>query len=413
MNNDFVWLPSLYSDPEVFTYLEPFLLRNSLSSRFMHSLANNPGSFAIGEAFGHVSRFAGAFLVWLSRASSFNVARSLRGSPPPPPRFGSAQVKAVATNVRLFGFPFRSKRKSFASVKLGKVSSLAMKMIWSEAKRLRSLPLLSLAAALVPPFQNLSPNVLASPLQSPDMQVYGTIDQVPKEVECQGCPFLSYLELNEAKPAVEPKTGIEFPLVLDNIFVGEKDFGFNSEVLVGTGSRTMTIVKIKSLKVYAFGVYIHPYSLCEKLGPKYASISADELNNHHDFYRDLLREDINMTVRLVVNCRGMKINSVRDAFEKSLRARLVKTNPSTDFHCLETFGSYFEENISIPLGTVIEFKQTVDGRLITKISGNQIGSVHSKDLCRAFFDMYIGDVPVSEETKKEIGTNIANIIRRC
>lgn len=128
------------------------MLRNSVSSRFMHSLANNPGSFAIGEAFGHVSRFAGAFLVWLSRASTFNVPCSLRGSPP---RFGSAQVKAVATNVSLFGFPFRSKRKSFESVKLGKISSFAMKMIWSEAKRLRSLPILSLAAALVPPFQNL------------------------------------------------------------------------------------------------------------------------------------------------------------------------------------------------------------------------------------------------------------------
>lgn len=175
----------------------------------------------------------------------------------------------------------------------------------------------------------------------------------------------------------------------------------------------MTIVKIKSLKVYAFGVYVHPYSLCEKLGPKYASISADELNNHHDFYKDLLREDINMTVRLVANCRGMKINSVKDAFEKSLRARLVKANPSTDFSCLKTFGSYFTENISIPLGTVIEFKRTVDGRLITKISGNQIGSVHSKDLCRAFFDMYIGDVPVCEQTKKEIGMNAANIINKC
>ena len=64
-------------------------------------------------------------------------------------------------------------------------------------------------------------------------------------------------------------------------------------------------------------------------------------------------------------------------------------------------------------GTIIEFKRTVDGRLITKISGNQIGSVHCKDLCRAFFDMYIGDVPVCEQTKKEIGMNAANIIRKC
>ncbi|KAG4953711.1 hypothetical protein AAZX31_14G097300 [Glycine max] len=414
MNNDFLWLPSLYSDPEVFTYLEPFVFRSSsLSSHFLHSLATNSRSFALEEAFGHVSRFSGALLFWLSRTSSSNVARSLRGSPPL--RFGSVQVKAGSTtNVRVFGFPFGSKWKSsFSSVRLGKISSLAMRMIWREAKRLSLFPVLSLAVALVPPFQNFSSNVLASPLLNPDVQIFGAMDQVPKEVECQGCSFLPCLELSQAKPAVEPKTGIEFPLVLDNLFTGEKNYNFNSEVLVGTGSRTMTIVKIKSLKVYAFGVYVHPYSLCEKLGPKYASISADELNNHHDFYKDLLREDINMTVRLVANCRGMKINSVKDAFEKSLRARLVKANPSTDFSCLKTFGSYFTENISIPLGTVIEFKRTVDGRLITKISGNQIGSVHSKDLCRAFFDMYIGDVPVCEQTKKEIGMNAANIINKC
>ena len=31
----------------------------------------------------------------------------------------------------------------------------------------------------------------------------------------------------------------------------------------------------------------------------------------------------------------------------------------------------------------------------------------------AFFDMYIGDGPVSEETKTEIGENVVNIMRRC
>lgn len=352
--------------------------------------------------------------MWLSRASGSNVARSLRGSPPPPPTsFGTVQLKAVSSNLRVFGFPVGPKRKSRSPLRLGKISSLAVRVIWREVERFKSFPVLSLAAALVPPFQNLSSNVLGSPLQNPDVKMYGAIDQMSKEVEGQGCPFLSFIELSQTKPAVEPKTGIEFPLVLDNIFAGEKSYGFNFEVLVGTGSRTMTIVKIKSLKVYAFGFYVHPFSLCEKLGPKYASISADELNNRDDFYKDLLREDINMTVRLVVNCRGMKINSVKDAFEKSLRARLVKTNPSTDFDCLRTFGSFFTENISIPLGTVIEFKRTVDGRLITNISGNQIGSVHSKDLCRAFFDMYIGDLPVCEQTKKDIGMNVANIIRRC
>ncbi|GMP84000.1 hypothetical protein CsSME_00037706 [Camellia sinensis var. sinensis] len=101
------------------------------------------------------------------------------------------------------------------------------------------------------------------------------------------------------------------------------------------------------------------------------------------------------------------------AFEKSLRARLVKANPDTDYHCLRTFGSFFAQDIPLHVGTVVDFRRTADGQLITEIGGNQIGTVYSKDLGRAFFDMYIGDVPVSEQTKEEIGRNVASIMRRC
>ncbi|CAL0322686.1 unnamed protein product [Lupinus luteus] len=415
MRND--WLSSMDSDPDILFPFDSFIfgLHYHSSRKFFV-----PGSLAIQEAFGRVTKLAGALLFWLSSSSSSNLVQDIASSMNNYHRFGNStmgpvQVKPiVSNNVAGFGFPFRLKSKSSSSpVTLGKISSFIMRLIWREAKRIKSFPVLSLAAALVPPIQNLSSNVLAGPLQNPDVQMHGSIDQIHMEVDSQGCPRLSVSELNMTKSAVETKTGIEFPVVLDNVLPGVQNSSFNSEVLVGTGSKNMTIVKIKSLKVYAFGFYIHPCSLCEKLGPKYASISANELNGHHDFYQDLLREDINMTVRLVVNCKGMKINSVKVAFEKSLRARLVKTNPSTDFHCLTAFGSYFTEDIPLPLGTVIKFRRTVDGCLITEIGGNQIGSVHSKDLCRAFFDMYIGDAPVSEQTKEEIGRNVVNIIRSC
>lgn len=120
-----------------------------------------------------------------------------------------------------------------------------------------------------------------------------------------------------------------------------------------------------------------------------------------------------MSVRLVVNYNGLKINTVRDVFEKSLRARLVKANPKTDFNCLNDFGSFFRQDIPIPAGTIIDFRRTEDGQLITEIGGNLIGAVRSKDLCRAFFGMYIGDVPVSEQTKEEIGRKVVGIIKRC
>ncbi|KAL2897551.1 Fatty-acid-binding protein 2 [Bienertia sinuspersici] len=158
---------------------------------------------------------------------------------------------------------------------------------------------------------------------------------------------------------------------------------------------------------------VQPSSVCQKLGSKYGSVPAVELKERSDFYADLLREDIGMTLRLVVNYNGMKINTVRDVFEKSLRARLAKTNPETDFKCLTTFGSYFTNDILLPVGTVIDIRRTPDGQLITEIGGNQIGAVRSRELCRAFFDMYIGEVPVSQHIKEEIGRNVATIIKRC
>ncbi|KAH1056932.1 hypothetical protein J1N35_034997 [Gossypium stocksii] len=378
-----------------------------------------PGSLAFREAFSCMSKFTGAILFWFSSMSTSKLSRDISSGNQRSLESRSCQSSALVKHIfscknNLAGYRFASDSRGLFATPLvfGKISSYAMRSFFGEAEALRHIPLLSLAAALIPPLDNLSSKVLAVPLDNTELQMQELMDRRPCEVG-QGCGSLSFLDLNRRRHAIEPRTGIEFPTILDNILDTQNNSSLASEVLVGTGSRTMKIIKIKSLKVYAFGFYIHPYSVCKKLGAKYASIPVDELNKHNDFYRDLLSEDIGMTVRLVVNCNGMKVNTVRDAFEKSLRARLVKTNPNTDYRCLGTFGSYFTQDIPLPAGTIIDFQRTADGQLITKIGGNQIGAVHSKDLCRAFFDMYIGDFPVSEQTKEDIGRNVANIIRRC
>ncbi|KAF5445216.1 hypothetical protein F2P56_034281 [Juglans regia] len=376
--------------------IESFVLHNfgvhlfsqisSFLDNSMHQSQNMyvPGSLALREAFDCVSKLAGALLFWFSSTSTSNMTQDItsHGSKP----------RSPASSTQM--------------------SSLMMKIRFREAKMLQSYPLFSLAAVLIPPFDNLSSEVLTVSLENANVQVHGYMGQRSCEVENQRYTGLALPDLNRTRHAVEPRTGIEFPMILDDILAGEKNSSLSSEVLVGTGSRTMKILKIKSLKIYAFGFYVHPYSVCEKLGPKYASISVDELNKRNDFYEDLLRENINMAVRLVVNCNGIKINTVKDAFEKSLRARLVKINPDTDYHCVRMFGSHFTQDIPIPAGTTIDFRRTADGQLITEIGGNKIGVVHSKDLCRAFFDMYIGDVPVSVQTKEEIGKNVVHLIRR-
>ncbi|KAA8546251.1 hypothetical protein F0562_003010 [Nyssa sinensis] len=377
-----------------------------------------PGNLALQEAFNCISKFTGALLFWFASGSNSTISPTLSGNPNgsnPRSYKSCSQVKHItSTRQNLTAFRINSGFEGEFSDRgiFGKILSFNVGHLCIEAAQLQSFPVLSLAAALVPPF-DVSPTVLAVPLDNSDIHIQRCMDQSPCMVEHRDCADLSFPGLNWTRHAVEPRTGIEFPTILDNILAGENNSSLTSEVLVGTGSRTMTIIRIKSLKVYAFGFYVHPYDVCKKLGPKYASIPVSELNKRHEFYEDLLRADINMTVRLVVACNGIKINTVKDAFEKSLRARLMKANPETDYHCLGSFGSLFRQDVPLHTGTTIDFRQTADGQLITEIGGNQIGAIHSKDLCRAFFDMYIGDPPVSEQTKEEIGRNVASIIRKC
>ncbi|KAJ4842069.1 hypothetical protein Tsubulata_039962 [Turnera subulata] len=380
-------------------------------SRFLYI----PAGMAFQEACNRMSKLAGALLFKFSNASSSNLIQQTSGNQPCPRPGSHAQLNhSTSTLDNLSGFHFGSisQGKAPSPAVFAKISSFLMRLL-REAREQQSFPVLSLAVSLVPPFDKLSSKAVGVPLKNDEAQIHASLDHRPCEVDHRPYSGISFTDVGWARNAVEPRTGIEFPMFLDNILSGENRSRLTSEVLVGTGSRTMTIIRIKTLKVYAFGFYVHPNSICKKLRAKYATTPVGELNNRQEFYQDLLREDISMTLRLVINCNGMKISSVKDAFEKSLRARLLKTNPDTDYNCLTTFGSFFTKDIPLPVGTTVDFRRTADGQLITEIGGNQIGAVQSKDLCRAFFDMYIGDVPVSEQTKEEIGKNVASMLKKC
>lgn len=71
-----------------------------------------------------------------------------------------------------------------------------------------------------------SSKVLAVPLQSTDIMVQPQYC----EVEHQGCAGLSFPILNWRRHAVEPRTGIEFPMILDNILARESNSRLTSEV---------------------------------------------------------------------------------------------------------------------------------------------------------------------------------------
>lgn len=208
---------------------------------------------------------------------------------------------------------------------------------------------------------------------------------------------------------LEPKTGIEFPYLLSCKSRNSSCAG--SQVLAGVGIKTLDIIFIKTIKIYAFGFYIKPDGLSAQLREKYGSFSADTLKNNLGFYEDLLRSDLEMTVRLVVHYKGLRAGMVRSAFDTSLRNRLKKINGEENEEGLLIFNSYFSESLTLSQGTIIHFQRLPGGHLRTEINGSLIGNIHSNDFCRALFDIYIGDPPVSLKAKQEIGEKVWQLLK--
>ena len=75
-----------------------------------------------------------------------------------------------------------------------------------------------------------SSKLLAIPGENDDVPVHASTSQRPCEVERFGCPGLSFSDLNWTRHAVEPRTGIEFPMFLDNIVAGQERSRLTSEV---------------------------------------------------------------------------------------------------------------------------------------------------------------------------------------
>ncbi|KAK8647448.1 hypothetical protein V6N13_121186 [Hibiscus sabdariffa] len=92
---------------------------------------------------------------------------------------------------------------------------------------------------------------------------------------------------NGSAPVVEAKSGVSFPPILGN-----------SLRLLGVGLRKKSILGLKNIDVYAFGVYANGDDVKKFLGNKYNNVFASELKDNEDLNNDLMEADISMIVRL-------------------------------------------------------------------------------------------------------------------
>ncbi|XP_024517125.1 fatty-acid-binding protein 2 [Selaginella moellendorffii] len=297
----------------------------------------------------------------------------------------------------------RGKCRQVRIPSVGESFSRASSVMWTrmwgaEDKKCSSVPpvVLILAAAIWPPLIVPPPCEAALTLKAP-------VTEITMESDTASQDWTSDL----TKTVVEPHSGVQFPLHL----LGLEGNGLQlSQVLGGVGVRCRQLMKIKSINLYAFGMYVHPESLRAQLGEKYAGVSPSDLKFRSEFYDDLLRHEVSLTVRMVVLYKGLTVDLVRSAFQVSLRNRLRKIKGAEDDEGLQIFCSYLSGDLKIHKGTVIDIHWQPGGRLQTVVDGRRVGTIFSENLCRAFFDLYIGDPPVSSSAKHSIGESFARIL---
>ncbi|KAF3332992.1 fatty-acid-binding protein 1 isoform X2 [Carex littledalei] len=207
---------------------------------------------------------------------------------------------------------------------------------------------------------------------------------------------------NASCSPVERKTGEVFPEEVDG---GRR--------LLGVGVRRANVLGLKSIDVYAFGVYADDCDT-KKLNEKYGATSLSELKDKKELIADALESDIRMTVRLQIVYGRLSIRSVRNAFAKSVGTRLQKfsaSEPSDTDQLLQKFVSLFKDEQKLPKGSVIELSREEGYVLRTRIDGSEVGQIQSKLLCKSILDLYLGEDPLDKSAKEEIQLNLASRLK--
>jgi len=192
----------------------------------------------------------------------------------------------------------------------------------------------------------------------------------------------------------EPHSGTPFPVSLTP--PGDT----TPHWIMGTGLRQRTILRVK---IYAFGLYVDPEGARASLS-RFAGLPASTLERDESFYRQLLDLDFAMTLRLVMT-RTVNGADVAEAFDDALRPRMTRamidTNNSGDLAVLERFRGNLDVD-EVKTGTEIVFSCGPAGRLATSVGGDERPPIDSRALCRALFDVYLGEDPISDDGKRSI-----------
>ena len=200
----------------------------------------------------------------------------------------------------------------------------------------------------------------------------------------------------------EPESGVSFPGHL------VPPGGSQPQRLVGTGIRQRTIFRVN---VYALGLYVDRTG-AETALAAFAGRPAASLARDDGFRQRVLELDFGMTLRLVLT-RTLEGREVADAFDDALQPRIARAtrdgaNPGAPAALAQLRTNLRAD--SVLRGTEIVFSCDPAGRLTLSVGSDQRAPIESRPLCRALFDLYLGDDPIERDARRRIMAGFARLL---
>ncbi|TMW90891.1 hypothetical protein EJD97_015087 [Solanum chilense] len=210
------------------------------------------------------------------------------------------------------------------------------------------------------------------------------------EKESNGATFKE----EEVPVEVEPKTGVSFPVKLED---GKqlKAVGLRKKSMLGMG-----------IKIYGFGIYADNEKLKDLMQSKIAKAPAKPTK---EMYQKVIDSDLGMMMRLVIVFSNLTMNMVRKNFDEGLGAAIKKLTGGKNEELTKKIMGEASDDIKLNSGSVIEISRLPGYVLQTKVKGEIVSKVESELLCRAFIYMYIGDDPFDKEAKEKFGTSMLSL----
>ena len=200
----------------------------------------------------------------------------------------------------------------------------------------------------------------------------------------------------------ERESGVAFPLALT------PPGSATPHWLMGTGIRQRTIFRVK---VYAFGLYVDADAARAALA-EFAGSTAEALGRDEGLTRRLLDLDFGMALRLVMT-RTVSGGDVADAFDEALRPRMPRAGAGAagdDAVALATLRGHLDVD-EVRRGAEIVFACGPAGRLAMTVDRAERPPIESRALCRALFDVYLGDDPIEPDGRRNLMAGFAGLLQ--